>query len=59
MVSVLRVALLVLLLAFVPYSAAGESLAVFLDHFPSVSHAQAVAVLELAKEMLTAHAHTA
>jgi len=41
------------------YLEAGESLAVFLDHFPSVSRAQVVAVLELAKEMLTAHAHTA
>jgi uncharacterized protein (DUF433 family) len=41
------------------YLEAGESLTVFLDHFPSVSHEQAVAVLELAKEMLAAHAHTA
>ena len=38
--------------------AAGETLTVFLDHFPSVSHEQAVAALELAKEMLVAHAHT-
>jgi uncharacterized protein (DUF433 family) len=41
------------------YLEAGESLDVFLDHFPSVSREQAVATLELAKEMLTAHAHTA
>jgi uncharacterized protein (DUF433 family) len=31
---------------------------VFLDHFPSVSREQAVAALELAKEMLVAYAHT-
>lgn len=30
----------------------GEPLEVFLDHFPSVSRKQAVAALELAKEML-------
>ncbi len=41
------------------YLEAGESLTVFLDHFPSVSREQAVAVLELAKEMLAAHAHIA
>ena len=41
------------------YLEAGESLDVFLDHFPSVSREQAVATLELAKEMLAAHAHTA
>ena len=41
------------------YLEAGESLDVFLDHFPSVSHEQAVAALELAKAMLVAHAHTA
>jgi len=40
------------------YLAAGEALDVFLDHFPSVSREQAVAALELAKEMLVAHAHT-
>ena len=40
------------------YLEAGEALDVFLDHFPSVSHEQSIAVLELAKEMLAAHAHT-
>lgn len=41
------------------YLAAGDPLDAFLDHFPSVSREQAVAVLERAKEMLIAHAHTA
>ena len=41
------------------YLEAGESLDVFLGHFPSVSREQVVAALELAKEMLVAHAHTA
>jgi uncharacterized protein (DUF433 family) len=40
------------------YLEAGDSLEEFLDHFPSVSREQAVAVLELAKEMLIAHANT-
>jgi uncharacterized protein (DUF433 family) len=40
------------------YLEGGESLEVFLDHFPSVSREQAVAALELAKEMLIAHANT-
>ncbi|MEX0703061.1 MAG: DUF433 domain-containing protein [Planctomycetales bacterium] len=40
------------------YLEAGEKLDVFLDHFPSVSRDQAIAALELAKEMLLAHAHT-
>jgi uncharacterized protein (DUF433 family) len=40
------------------YLEAGESLDEFLDHFPSVSHAQAIAALELAKDMLVAHART-
>jgi uncharacterized protein (DUF433 family) len=31
----------------------------FLDHFPSVSREQAIAALELAKEMLTAYANPA
>jgi len=39
------------------YLAAGDSLNEFLDHFPSVSRQQAIAVLELAKEMLTAYAN--
>jgi uncharacterized protein (DUF433 family) len=38
---------------------AGDSLDTFLDHFPSVTRAQAVAALELAKELLAAHAHPA
>jgi uncharacterized protein (DUF433 family) len=41
------------------YLEAGDSLEVFLDHFPSVSHQQAIAALELAKEMLTAYANSA
>lgn len=41
------------------YLEAGDSLGEFLDHFPSVSRAQAIAALELAKEMLTAYAHPA
>ncbi len=41
------------------YLEAGESLDVFLEHFPSVSRERAVAALELAKAMLIAHAHTA
>lgn len=42
----------------VDYLEAGERLDEFLDHFPSVSRDQAVAALELAKEMLVSHAHT-
>ncbi|MBD2288732.1 hypothetical protein H6F92_07875 [Microcystis wesenbergii FACHB-1317] len=41
------------------YLEAGDLLEVFLDHFPSVSHSKAIAVLELAKEMLTAYANPA
>lgn len=41
------------------YLEAGDPLDQFLDHFPSVKHEQAIAVLELAKEMLTADAHPA
>jgi len=41
------------------YLEAGDSLDVFLDHFPSVSRESAIAVLELAKEMLNAHANPA
>lgn len=41
------------------YLEAGDSLDVFLDHFPSVSREQAIAVLELAKEMLIANANPA
>ena len=44
---------------FLDYLEGGESLATFLDHFPSVGREQAVAVLELAKKMLIAHARAA
>lgn len=36
------------------YLEGGETLDVFLDHFPTVSREQAVAALELAKELLIA-----
>jgi uncharacterized protein (DUF433 family) len=39
------------------YLESGESLDVFLDHFPTVSREKAVAALEVAKGLLTAHAH--
>lgn len=42
----------------VDYLEAGDRLDEFLDHFPSVSREQAIAALELAKEMLVGHAHT-
>lgn len=38
------------------YLAAGDSLERFLDHFPSVTREQAVAALEIAKDLLTARA---
>ncbi|MEH2403403.1 DUF433 domain-containing protein [Nostoc sp.] len=41
------------------YLEAGDSLNEFLDHFPSVSREQAIAALELAKEMMTAYANPA
>lgn len=41
------------------YLEGGESLDTFLDHFPSVRREQAVAALELAKQMLIAHARAA
>lgn len=41
------------------YLKAGDSLEVFLDHFPSVSREQTIGALELAKEMLTADANPA
>ena len=41
------------------YLEGGESLDTFLDHFPTVGRKQAVAVLELAKTMLIAHARAA
>lgn len=40
------------------YLEAGDRLDEFLDHFPSVSREQAIAVLELAKEILVRHANT-
>lgn len=44
---------------FLDYLEAGEPLDEFLDHFPSVRREQAIAALELAKEMLTAYANPA
>ena len=41
------------------YIEAGDPLDRFLDHFPTVSREQAVAALELAKDMLTRHANAA
>ena len=41
------------------YLEAGDPLDEFLEDFPSVSRSQAVAVLELAKEMLLARASAA
>jgi uncharacterized protein (DUF433 family) len=38
------------------YLAAGDSLERFLDHFPSVTREQAVAALEIARDLLTARA---
>ncbi len=40
------------------YLEAGDSLNDFLEDFPSVSREQAVAALELAKQMLVAHANS-
>ena len=42
----------------VDYLEGGHSLGEFLDDFPTVSHEQAVAVLEEAKELLLANAHS-
>jgi len=39
------------------YLEAGDSLDVFLEDFPSVNREQAIALLELAKEMLLTHAN--
>ncbi|MBE9207211.1 DUF433 domain-containing protein [Nostoc sp. LEGE 06077] len=39
------------------YLEAGDTLDEFLEHFPSVRREQAIAALELAKEMLTACAN--
>jgi len=41
------------------YLAAGDALDQFLDDFPTVKREQAVAALELAKDLLTACAHPA
>jgi uncharacterized protein (DUF433 family) len=41
------------------YLEGGDSLDTFLDHFPTVRREQAIAVLELAKQMLIAHAPAA
>jgi uncharacterized protein (DUF433 family) len=41
------------------YLAAGDTIERFLDHFPSVTRAQAVAVLEVAGDLLAEHAHSA
>ena len=38
------------------YLAAGDSLERFIDHFPSVTREQAVAALELSKDLLTSRA---
>jgi uncharacterized protein (DUF433 family) len=38
------------------YLAAGDSLERFLDHFPSVTREQAVAALEVARDLLTSRA---
>lgn len=40
----------------IDYLAAGDSLERFLDHFPSVTREQAVAALEIARDLLTARA---
>jgi uncharacterized protein (DUF433 family) len=40
----------------IDYLAAGDSLERFLDHFPSVTRDQAVAALEIARDLLTARA---
>lgn len=41
------------------YLAAGDPLSEFLEDFPSVSREQAVAALQLAKQMLMSHANSA
>ena len=38
----------------IDYLEAGDSLDIFLEHFPSVTRQNAISVLELAKEMLIA-----
>jgi uncharacterized protein (DUF433 family) len=41
----------------IDYLEAGDPLDEFLDHFPSVRREQAIATLELAKDMLVAYAN--
>ena len=43
----------------IDYLEAGDSLDEFLEDFPSVTRQQAVAALELAKQMLVSHANSA
>ena len=43
----------------IDYLEAGDSLEKFLDAFPSVSREQAIAALELAREILSANARSA
>lgn len=43
----------------VDYLEGGHSLGEFLEDFPTVSHEQAVAVLEEARDLLVANAHSA
>lgn len=42
----------------VDYLAAGDSLAEFLDHFPTVSREQAITALKQANDLLVSHAHS-
>jgi len=49
----------VLVQTMIDYLEAGDSLDRFLEDFPSVSREHAVAVLELAREALDAHASAA
>jgi len=44
--------------SLVDYFEAGDSLDDFLQDFPSVTREQAIAVLELANDILTSHAHS-
>ena len=44
---------------FLDYLKAGDSLDLFLEHFPSVQREQTIAVLELVKEMLASYANPA
>lgn len=41
------------------YLAAGDPLDEFLDHFPSVRSDQAIAVIQIAKDMILTHANPA